>query len=182
MIRATCAVLASFALLAPIAAPPDVDAVTFATAFKGGSADQYKNRQVSGSGLSVHGPISERIADGSTRTSLVVTLGAAAPDGRMNLIRTWDDFVAAERERRTLVVALSGPALPAPAEQGPAALTFSGVYDGQVRTIMRVPQSADSTVADAGPCPGEQPRQTGEARLTFYCAPLLTGATATVKQ
>jgi hypothetical protein len=45
-----------------------------------------------------------------------------------------------------------------------------------------VPQSADSTVADAGPCPGEQPRQESEARRTFYCAPLLTGATATAKR
>lgn len=181
MIRATCAVLASLALLAP-AAPPDVEAVTFVTAFKAGSADQYKNRQVSGSGASFHGPISERIADGTTRISLVITLGAAVPDGRMNLIKTWDDFVAAERERTTLVVALTGPGLPAPPEQGPAMFDFSGVYDGQVRTIMRVPQSADSAVADAGPCPGEQPRQGGEARRTFYCAPLLTGATATLKR
>jgi hypothetical protein len=181
MIRATCAVLAALALFAP-AGPPDVDAVTFATAFKAGKADQYKNRQVSGSGVSFHGAVPERIADGTTRTSLVITLGAAAPDGRMTLIRTWDDFVAAERERTTLVVALTGPALPAPPEQGPAMFDFSGVFDGQVRTIMRVPQSADSTVADTGPCPGEQPRQGGEQRRTFYCAPLLTGATATPKR
>jgi hypothetical protein len=181
MIRATCTVLTGLALLAPVA-PPDVDAVTFVTAFKSGTADQYKNQRVSGSGASFHGPVAERIADGTTRMSLVITLGSAGPDGRMNLIRTWDDFVAAERERTTSVVALTGPALPAPPEQSSATFDFSGVYDGQVRTIMRVPQSADSTVADAGPCPGEQPRQTGEARRTFYCAPLLTGATATSRR
>ena len=180
MIRATCAVLGIFALLSPVA--PDVDAVTFATAFKAGRADQYKNRQVSGSGASFHGPITERIADGTTRVSLVITLGAATPDGRLNLIRTWDDFVAAERERTTLAVALTGQGLPAPSEPGAAMFDFTGVYDGQVRTIMRVPQAANSTVADAGPCPGEQPRQAGEARTTFYCAALLTGATATPKR
>ena len=180
MIRATWAVLASFALLAPAA--PDVDAVTFATAFKAGRADEYKNRKVSGSGASFHGPITERIADGTTRVSLVITLGAAAPDGRLNLIKNWDDFVAAERERTTLVVALTGAGLPAPSEPGSAMFDFTGIYDGQVRTIMRVPQSADSTAPDAGPCPGEQPRPAGEVRTTFYCAPLLTVATATPKR
>ena len=137
---------------------------------------------MSGSGASFHGPITERIADGSTRVSLVITLGSVVPDGRMTLIRTWDDFVAAERERTTLAVALTGSGLPAPSGPGPAMFDFSGVYDGQVRTIMRVPESADSPVADAGPCPGEQPRQGAEARRAFYCAPLLSGATATLKR
>jgi hypothetical protein len=181
MIRATCAVFAGLVLFAP-AAPPDVDAVTFAMAFKAGAADQYKNRKVSGSGASFHGSIAERIADGTTRVSLVITLGSAAPDGRPNLIRTWDDFVAAERERTTLAVALTGPALPPSPERGSGVFDFSGIYDGQVRTIVRVPESSDSTVADAGPCPGEQPRQGSDARRSFYCAPLLTGATATPKR
>ena len=130
MIRVTCAVLMTLALLGP-AGPPDVDAVTFALAFRAGSADQYKNRQVSGSGVSFHGGVSERVADGSTRTSLVITLGAAGPDGKLTLLRTWDDFVAAERERITLVVALSGPDLPRPSAQGPVTVAFSGVYDGR---------------------------------------------------
>ena len=72
MLRAICAVAGLLALAAPVR--PDVDAVAFAKAFQAGQADQYKNRQVSGSGTSFHGPIKERIADGSVRTSLVVTL------------------------------------------------------------------------------------------------------------
>jgi hypothetical protein len=181
MIRVTCAVLLTLALPGP-AGPPDVDAVTFALAFRAGSADQYKNRQVSGSGVSFHGGVQERIADGSTRTSLVISLGAAGPDGKLTLLKTWDDFVAAERERTTLVVALSGPELPRPPAQGPVTVDFSGVYDGQVRTIASPPQAVDSAVADSGPCPGEQPRPAGDAKGSFHCAALLTGAVATIKQ
>ena len=74
MLRASCAVVAFVALMMP--APPDVDAIAFAKAFKAGQADQYRNKQISGSGISFHGAVKERIADGSTRTSLVITLGA----------------------------------------------------------------------------------------------------------
>ena len=175
MLRSICAVLALAALALP--AQPDVDAVAFAKAFKAGQADQYKNKRIAGSGMSFHGAITERIADGSTRISLVVTLGAApAADGPVAPILTWDEFTSAERSRTTLVVALSGPELPAVPAQ-PAKITFAGVFDGQVRTVMRLPQPGD-TGSDAGPCPGEQ-RASGESGA-FYCAPLLTGATATI--
>ena len=56
MLRAACAVVGLFALMAP-SAPADVDAVAFATAFRTGKADQFTNRQVSGSGVSFHGAI-----------------------------------------------------------------------------------------------------------------------------
>jgi hypothetical protein len=174
MMRAICAVFASLALLAPVQA--DVDAVTFVTAFRAGTADQYQNKQITGSGISFHGAIKEQIADGTSRTSLVITLGADA-NGKLNLLKTWEEFVEAERTRTTMVVALSGPALPEPPGRGPTAYEFTGVYDGQVRTIMRAPQAADSYVPDPGPCPGEQPADR-EKPGRFYCAPLLTGASA----
>ena len=176
MLRAACAVVGVFALMAP-SAPPDVDAVTFVTAFQTGNADQYKNKQISGTGVSFHGAIQERIADGSTRTSLVMTLGSLAPGGKLALLKTWDEFVAAERARTTLVVALSGAGLPTPSATGPTTFDFTGVYDGQVRTILRAPPSGAATASDR-PCPGEQPAQ-GEAAAAFHCAPLLTAAKAT---
>ena len=176
MVRAICAVAGLLAISTP--ALPDVEAIAFVRAYQSGQADQFKNRQVSGTGVSFHAAIPERLADGSERTSLVVTLGATTSGGDPTLLKTWDDFVAAERARTTLVIALSGPALPAVGSQ-PTPLRFSGVYDGQVRTIMRVPQAGEGVSADSGPCPGEQPRDPAPG-AAFYCAPLLTGATAAV--
>jgi hypothetical protein len=179
MIRTACAVLGTVALLAPSLPPQDIDAAAFAIAFRDGKADQYKNKRIAGSGVSFHGAIKERIADGSTRTSLVMTLGTADPQGRLTPIKTWDEFVAAERARTTVVVALSGANLPSPMAQEPAAYSFSGVYAGQVRTIMRVPEAADAPGADR-PCPGEGPPPANQGAGAFYCAPLLTAATVAV--
>jgi hypothetical protein len=173
MTRLACMLVGVLTLVAG-GSPPDVDAVVFARAFRAGHADQFRNQQVRGSGVSFHGAVTERIADGSTRTSLVITIGAARDDAPV-LIKTWDEFVAAERARTTLVVALSGSSLPVPSGNTPQSYEFAGVYDGQVRTIMRVPQASDSTIPDSGPCKGEQPRGGGGS---FYCAPLLVSATA----
>jgi hypothetical protein len=177
MIRHTLIVGAFVALMAP--RQTAVDALAFAQAFRAGAADQYRNRMIQGTGVNFHGAISERLADGSTRTSLVITLGSAREGSAPGVIKTWDDFVAAERARTTLVVALSGANLPAQtADAGPRTYEFSGIYDGQLRTIMRVPQSSDSTTPDSGPCRGEG--EQGNARASFYCAPLLVNATAKV--
>jgi hypothetical protein len=189
MFRAVCALSGLMAFAIP-SIDRDVDATAFALAFRAGTADQFKNKQVSGAGTSFHGAIAERIADGSTRTSLVITLGSADRDGRLTPIIAWDDFVAAERAHTTVVVALSGPNLPVPPSSGPTPYEFSGVYDGQVRTIARAPQAVGQAPSsavgqgfspDSGPCPGEKPR--GDAAAgSFYCAPLLTGATATIRR
>jgi hypothetical protein len=159
----------------------DVEAVSFALAFRTGNADIFKGKQISGVGTSFHGPIVERLADGSTRKSLVITLGAsdpADPAGKILLIDTWDQFVTAERARTTLLVALSGPNLPTPPTSGPAVFEFSGVYDGQIRTVPRAPAAGQILDTDR-PCPGEHPRE-GSSDGAFSCAPLLTGATATL--
>jgi hypothetical protein len=184
MLRAACAIVGVLALVTPTLVTPtlDIDAVSFALAFRAGKADEFKGRQIGGVGTSFHGAITERLADGSTRISLVMTLGAADTRGKLTPLATWDDFVAAERARTTLVVAISGPNLPPPPTSGPTVYEFSGVYDGQVRTIARAPQAVDVPGAsDPGPCPGEQPR--GAAQTSgFFCAPLLTGATAMIRR
>jgi hypothetical protein len=180
MIRTTCAVVGALLLVAPVQSS-DIDAVTFAQAFRAGKADQYKNKQITGAGVSFHGAIKERIGDGSTRTSLVITLGAVGSDAKLQLLKTWDQFVAAEKAQSTLVVALSGPGLPEPPTSGPTSYDFSGVYDGQVRTVMRAPQAGADEKTSA-PCPNEQPVSGASPQGSFYCAPLLTGATASPRK
>jgi hypothetical protein len=174
MTRIAC-VLAGVVSLAVTGSRPEVDGLQFALAFRAGAAAQYRNQQVRGSGVNFHGAIMERIADGTTRPSLVITVGAVREGAAPALIKTWDEFVAAERARTTLAVALSGADLPVPAAGTPQTYEFSGVYNGQVRTIMRVPAAADSPTPDSGPCKGEQPRG---SEGSFYCAPLLVSATA----
>ena len=92
MLRTTCAVLSVVALLTP--AQTDVDARTFAAAFRTGGADQYRNKQITGSGVSFHGAIAEKFADGTTRTLLVITLGAMTREGQLTPVTTWEEFVA----------------------------------------------------------------------------------------
>jgi hypothetical protein len=182
MIRLASAVAGLLALVVPAVAPTDIHAVDLAKAFKAGTADQFRNKQVSGNGVDFHGPIEEKLADGSTRRSMVMTLGSLEPDGRLSLINSPEEFAAAERARTTLVVALSGPDLPQSEPKPGSIYLFSGVYDGQVRTVARSPAAKDSTVPESGPCPGETPRPSVTAGTTFYCAPLLTGATATLQR
>jgi hypothetical protein len=175
MFRAAVALVALTAFVPRI----DVDATAFVLAFRAGRADEFRNKQISGVGTSFHGAVRERIADGSTRTSLVITLGAAGADGSITPLTSWDAFVAADRAHTTVVVALSGPDLPAPPTNGPAVYEFSGVYDGQVRSVPRAPDGR--SVSPDTPCPGEKPRDQSGAE-SLYCAPLLTGATAALRR
>src|SRR5215472_11697361 len=105
MLRVACSVALAFSAVSVFSTSPrsspvaqkDVDAVRFALAFRADKADQFRNKPISGVGTSFHGAVNERLADGSTRTSLIITLGAADPNGKVTPLTTWDDFVTAER-------------------------------------------------------------------------------------
>src|SRR5262249_60719268 len=99
MIRAACAVLGAVALLSPAIPRADVDAVTFITAFRAGNADQYKTKQVSGTGVSFHGAITERLADDPTRTRLALSVGSGRQGGQLGLSRARDQVLAGETGR-----------------------------------------------------------------------------------
>ena len=162
--------------------PPQasVDALVFVQAFRAGTADQYKNRVIAGTGMNFHGAVNERGPDGTSRPWLVVTLGAEREGAPPAVLKAFDEFVNAERNRTTLVVALSGQDLPVPpAGAGPQRYEFSGIYDGQVRTIIRVPQALNGVKDDPGPCKGEHALDGVQG--SFYCAPLLVNATASIK-
>ena len=178
MIRIACVLAALIALVVPPQA--SVDALTFVQAFRAGSADQYKNRVIAGTGMNFHGAVNERGADGTSRPWLVMTLGAEREGAAPSVLKTYDEFVNAERNRTTIVVALSGRELPPPPDgAGPQRYEFSGIYDGQVRTIIRVPQALKGIKDDPGPCKGEHALDGVQG--SFYCAPLLVNATATIK-
>lgn len=178
MIRTACVLTALVALVvSPQAA---VDPVSFIQAFRAGAAEQFKNRVIAGTGMNFHGAVNERIADGTSRPWLVMTLGAEREGASPVILKTFDEFVKAERERTTLVVALSGRDLPVPPPgAGPQPYEFSGIYDGQVRTIIRAPQALNGVKDDPGPCKGE--RALDGVQGSFYCAPLLVNATARIK-
>jgi hypothetical protein len=102
MIRTASALVALF-MLASARPGADVDAMVFARAFRAGTADQYRNVRIAGRGVNFHGEIAERIADGTTRTSLVITLGAATDFdhdlGRVRRCRTRPDDPGGRAER-----------------------------------------------------------------------------------
>ena len=178
MIRSACLLTALVALVVP--PQTSVDALVLVQAFRAGSADQYKNRVIAGTGMNFHGAVNERIADGTSRPWLVMTLGAEREGASPAVLKNFDEFVSAERNRTTLVIALSGVNLPVPpAGLGPQRYEFSGIYEGQVRTIIRVPQALNGVKDDPGPCKGEHALDGVQG--SFYCAPLLVNATATIK-
>ena len=128
-----------------------------------------------GRGVNFHGAITERIADGTTRSSLVITVGADREARCPCSSRPGTNSWLPSGRATTLVVALSGANLPVPSAGTPQTYEFSGVYNGQVRTIMRVPAAEDSRRLTPGRAKGSSLERTGGS---FYCAPLLVSATA----
>ena len=166
--------LLSFAVSSvPRAAPQEsVDAATFALAFRAGKADQYKGRTIAGSGLQF----------GQFYPGVLVTIGAAGDDGRVTPITTRDQLTAANNARATLQILVTGADVqPTPprgaAAYEPVAYTFTGVYNGHMRTAMR-PRTPDDA-PDTGVCPDQPAGLTAHTSepMTEYCVPMIESGT-----
>jgi len=160
--------LASGAARSGATAQQPVDAATFAAAVLQGRGDEYKGRTISGIGADFHG----------SSPSLELTVGSAA-DEPPKAISTWDEFIAAQRARTTLVVSLkvagfqrtSWPKRGTP----PALYEFTGVFNGTMKTIPRMGVPSDPH--DSGPCPGSQPTAgLSSGPMSRHCVPVLDEA------
>ena len=168
-----------------LAAPPapkqtkQIDASTFAVAFRNGQSDQYKGFVVTGNGAVFHGAMSANPA-----TTMILTIGALSADKTVTPLLTWDAFKAAEGDRSTLVFRLFGSGLPGgfpSARQPPSMYAFSGTFNGEMLTMGRTATS--STSADLGPCPGADTSHMASSNPnpTFFCVPILRNAAVAAK-
>jgi hypothetical protein len=147
-----------------------VDAATFLLAFRAGQADQYKGKTVTGSGLDFNG----------SAPQLALTVGAEGADKGAAPVTTWDQFLAAENARTTLIIALDAADFKRTSwprrGQTPDAYTFSGVFNGKTMTASRPGSGPDSGPCETAPPPNQIRVSSGPR--TYHCIPLLDSATA----
>jgi hypothetical protein len=160
------------ALFGPsVPSPQDVDPAAFVMAFQSGAADQYKGRTIAGTG----------VAFGVGGPWILITLGAVGDDKRVVPLTTREAFSAARAAHTTLQLFVSAPDFDSKSltpRDLPAQFSFSGVYNGRMRTAWR----PESGLADTGPCP-PQPDDPKNLHVitngpsTAYCVPLLESGT-----
>jgi hypothetical protein len=178
MVFASFAVIVQSASVRPAAAvqgaaADPVDAATFALAFQQGRGEQFKGRVIRGVGLDFHGGM----------PFLIVTVGAVGSDQTPRVIKTWDEFVAAQNARTTLVLVLKAPSYQRTSwprmGQPPAEVIFQGTFAGETMTVPRM--GAQTMAPDSGPCPGENLGPGGfvgsGVPRTFQCVPVLNNVT-----
>src|SRR5690242_5006458 len=91
-----------------------VDVSTFIAAFQSGAAKKYVGTIVRGMGQNFHGLSAAPLKPGQPRQyAQTVTLGAMSADHKIVKIATKDEFLAAERDERTIALWLTGPGVPA---------------------------------------------------------------------
>jgi hypothetical protein len=166
------------------AAPPptqtkQIDAATFAIAFRDGQSDKYKGFVVTGQGAVFHGATSANPA-----TTMVLTIGALSAEKTVTPLLTWEAFKMAEADRSTLVFRLFGTALPGgfpSARQPPSTYEFLGTFTGEMVTMGRT--ATASTSSDLGPCPGADMSHmmSSNPNPTYFCVPILRNATVASK-
>ena len=102
----------------------------------------------------------------------LITVGAAADDKQVTPVTTWVQLTDAQNARTTLQVMISvadfDPTSMSADRQRPNQYSFSGVYNGRMRTTQR--PEAPNGLPDTGPCPP----QPGDAEPSYhfvFCTP-----------
>lgn len=162
-----------------------VDVSTFIAAFQSGNATKYVGNVVRGTGLNFHGLSVAPIKPGEPRLyAQTVTLGAMTPDHTIAKIATKDEFLAAEREERTIAVWLTGSGVPRGATVDlPQPISFIGQYNGHGKWMPRTqPHDQFERSNPGGVCAGDPPiamgmvGREGAVVRAFYCVPVLENA------
>ena len=162
-----------------------VDVVTFITAFQSGNARKYVGTVVRGSGQNFHGMSAAPLRPGQPQQfAQTVTLGARTPDRKIQPLATKDEFLAAERDERTLALWLTGPDVPRGATADlPQPINFLGLYNGNGKWMPRTQPHEKFERSNPGAvCLGEPPlamAQAGTQQVmvrAFYCVPVLENA------
>jgi len=162
-----------------------VDVMTFMTAFQSGAAKKYVGSIVRGSGQNFHGLSVTPVKPGAPRQyAQTVTLGAMAPDHKIAPITTQDQFLASERNERTVAIWLTGPEVPRGATDNlPQPIDFVGLYNGNGKWMpRRQPHDQFERSNPGNVCVGEPPvamgvvGRAGALVRAFYCVPVLENA------
>ena len=162
-----------------------VDVMTFITAFQSGNARKYVGTIVRGTGQNFHGLSAAPLKPGQPRQyAQTVTLGAMTPDHKIKQLATKDEFLAAERDERTLALWLTGPDVPRGATTDlPQPINFIGLYSGHGKWMPRTQPHDKFERSNPGEvCLGEPPLAMGQAGAqqvmvrAFYCVPVLENA------
>lgn len=165
-----------------------VDVMTFIAAFEAGNATKYIGAVVRGSGQNFHGMSAARPTPGKPQEfAQTVTIGAMTADHKVAKIVTKDEFLAADRDERTVAIWLTGPGVPRGATANlPQPVEFIGSYHGVGKWMPRSqPHSKYERSNPGGVCLGEPPvtmakvpgSQEPKLVTAFYCVPVLENAT-----
>ena len=162
-----------------------VDVMAFITAFESGTAKKYVGTIVRGSGQNFHGMSAAPLKAGQPQQfAQTVTLGAMTPARKIAPIATKDEFLAAERDERTLALWLTGPEVPRGAMTDlPQPINFIGLYSGNGKWMPRTQPHETFERSNPGDvCRGEPPPAMGQIGnqqvmvRAFYCVPVLENA------
>lgn len=168
----------------------EVDAMTFLLGFRAGTASTYNGFRVIGVASDFHGVqtpggganMHQASALATPQPYAILTVGGVRPNAAPVLLKTWEEWRAADRDATTLDVLVRLPNPPAAAERKypPSTYEFSGMYSGEQMSVARLTPGAK---ADASGCGAHGSMHTdGHGLIPDYkqqshCVPVLTDST-----